>query len=191
MPGNHDSPYVREAMEHVPGVRVLDGEVVQVGGVRILGLGDPRFTADNQLSDADGKALLADQRSELTRLALRTQPDLVAVHDPVQADAVVGLVPAVVGGHRHAFDLWEEEGTVVSVVGSTGATGVGSFLADEDVPFQAELLRFVGARLVSVDRIELQGVAGSFRSERHMIAEPASCLGGGDELAAPAPATGG
>ena len=184
VPGNHDSPYVRQAMEDVPGVRVLDGEVVEVGGVRILGLGDPRFTADNKLSKAAGEELLAEQRPELASLALRTQPDLVAVHDPVQAQAVVGLVGAVAAGHHHDFELSEEEGTVLTVVGSTGATGVGSFLTDQELPIQAQLLRFSGGRLVAVDRIELQGVGGSFRIERHMISEPPTTPSDPTDLAA-------
>jgi hypothetical protein len=68
----------------------------------------------------------------------------------------------------------------VAVVGTTGARGVGSFLTGEDLPFQAQLLRFSGGRLVAVDRIEIQGVGGSFRIERHVLDVPTPPTGTGD-----------
>jgi hypothetical protein len=54
-------------------------------------------------------------------------------------------------------------------VGSTGSTGLGSFLVETDRSYEAEVLRFVDRRLVSVDRVILRGVGGGFRVERQLV----------------------
>jgi hypothetical protein len=63
----------------------------------------------------------------------------------------------------------EEEGTLILTVGSTGATGLGSFTLETDSPYEAEVLRFDGGELIGIDYITLSGVGGSFTIERSLV----------------------
>lgn len=166
--GNHDSPEVRASLAAVPNLVVVDEEVVTIGGVRVLGVADPTFTASNEL-DTDAarrvKALAAPRIADLT---WREQPDVLAVHDRVLAAEAAGTVPVVVAGHVHRTTSEERGGTRFLTVGSTGATGLGSFTVEAALPYEAQLLRFDGSELVAVDRIQVDGLTGSFSVAREV-----------------------
>lgn len=169
VPGNHDSFDNRKTIGRVDNVKLLDGEVVDVGGVRILGLADPAFTASNEV-DSDEAAALKRSRAPQVRTAVEAQlPDVVAVHDPILAEAAHGRVPLVVAGHIHERTATRRAGTLVLTVGSTGSTGLGSFTVETGRSYEAQVLRFVDRRLVAVDRVELRGVGGAFRVERELV----------------------
>lgn len=173
VPGNHDSAQTREQLAAIGGLTVLDGDVVEVGEVRILGVPDPTFTASNELSTEDAnrrKLALADRVAELVRDAA---PDLLAVHDARQAAESGGLVPVVVAGHTHRRGEAELDGTRVFTVGSTGATGLGAFTVETDLPYEAQVLRFDGSRLVAIDYLTVAGVSGDFTLERRLVPPPA------------------
>ncbi len=107
-------------------------------------------------------------------------PDVLAVHDPVYGEAAERHVPVIVASHLHKHTAARKNGTLVLTVDSTGATGLGSFTVDISRPYEAEVLRFVGHDLVSVNRVELRGVGGGFRVERQLVTPP-----GHPELAKP------
>jgi predicted phosphodiesterase len=172
VPGNHDSTENRRALAGVHNVQLLDGTVAEIGGVRILGVGDPAFTATNETSTAEAAAI---KRAAAPAVAARVgelRPDVLAVHDPLLAEAAHGHVPLIVAGHGHKNSAARKNGTLVLTVGSTGATGLGSFTVDTSAPYEAELLHFVGRDLVAVDRIDLHGVGGAFRVERQVVPPP-------------------
>ncbi len=56
-------------------------------------------------------------------------------------------------------------------VGSTGATGLGSFTVETSSSYQAQVLHFDGSRLVAVDYVTVRGVTGDFEVERQVIEE--------------------
>jgi len=172
VPGNHDSPTNRSAFKRVDGVEVLNGTTARVGDVRILGVGDPTYTADNEASPDEIDDALARQRQRIETLVDRHRPDVLAVHNPKQGDAAVGNVALVVAGHVHRRTFEEREGTIVVTSGSTGATGVGAFTTEAVERYEAQLLRFVDDRLVAVDAIEMEGVDGGFRIERRLVDPP-------------------
>jgi predicted phosphodiesterase len=172
VPGNHDSEENRAALADVDGVTLLDGDVFELEGddeaplLRILGVGDPTFTAENDVDDDEVDAALEEQAAEVAELVAEEQPDVLAVHNLLQAADVGGEVPLVVGGHNHRRSEREDDGTILLTVGSTGATGVGSFTVDEDHPYEAEVLRFVDGELIGVDHLTLSGVQGEFTIDR-------------------------
>ncbi|MDP9420881.1 MAG: metallophosphoesterase family protein [Actinomycetota bacterium] len=168
-PGNHDSDEVREALAAVPNVTVLAGSVVDIGGVRVLGVADPTFTADNRVGTAEATAEKRRQASVVGRLVAAQRPDVLALHDPVLAEAAAGSVPLVVAGHGHERSNDERDGTRFLTVGSTGATGLGSFTVATQLDYEAEVLHFSGGRLVAVDYVSLGGIGGSFRIDRTVI----------------------
>jgi hypothetical protein len=102
----------------------------------------------------------------------RDRPELLAVHDLRQAEGVAGWVPVVVAGHTHERSSSSQDGTTFLTVGSTGATGLGSFMVDTRAAYEAEVLRFDGSRLVAVDYVTLRGVSGAFTVERQVVDPP-------------------
>lgn len=169
VPGNHDSPANRVALGGAENVTLLDGDVVTIGDVEILGVGEPSFTASNELDDDDVAENIADQAPLVRRLVRRERPDVLAVHDPRQAEAAYGRVPLALSGHLHRQRRVTEDGTRSLTVGSTGATGLGAFTVETDLHYEAQVLRFVDGDLVAVDYVALRGVAGDFRITRNLI----------------------
>jgi predicted phosphodiesterase len=172
VPGNHDSTENRKTLAGVHNIQLLDGTVADVAGVRILGVADPTFTATNEVSAAEAEVVKRAQAPEVATRVDDLHPDVLAVHDPVLGEASEGHVPLIVAGHIHRNSAARKDGTLVLTVGSTGATGLGSFTVDTGNPYEAELLHFVGHDLVAVDRIDLHGVGGAFRVERQIVAPP-------------------
>jgi Icc-related predicted phosphoesterase len=169
VPGNHDSDANRRGLARFDGVTVLDPGTVTVGDVRIAGIGHPAFTASNELDDEAVQAAVQDQQPEVESLVAAEQPDILAVHDPDQADIALGEVPLVVAGHVHEHRVEEHGGTVLATSGSTGATGLGSFTVDTDLAYEAEVLRLVDGRLRSIDAVALRGTNGEFRIDRQVF----------------------
>jgi predicted phosphodiesterase len=169
--GNHDSIFNRAAIDAVPNVTLLDGQVEEIAGVTVLGVSDPTFTADNELSTEEATELKRDATTSVRSLTLRTSPDVLAVHDPIQAQRCFGAVPVIVAGHRHDQGSMVKQGTRLQLVGSTGATGLGSFTLETGRAYEAELLRFSGGDLVAVDSVSLTGIDGSFEITRDLVHE--------------------
>lgn len=172
VPGNHDSNAVRAALGDVPNVRVLDG-VVDLGGVRVLGVPDPTFTADNVVSAEDAADVKRRAAVDVARRVDADRPDVLAVHDPLLAARSSGHVPLVIAGHVHRRGNRLNGGTRVLTVGSTGATGLGSFTVEGGRAYEAEVLTFAGGRLTAVDYVSLKGIGGSFRIDRVVVPPPA------------------
>jgi predicted phosphodiesterase len=168
VPGNHDHERIRQALVEA-GVEVLDPGIARVGDVRILGVGDPTFTADNRLPRRLYDAQLERAAEDLERRVGRLRPDVVAVHSARQLTDTTGGFDVGLAGHTHGFDLRYEDGSVILETGSAGATGVGAFTESDDLPYQMQLLQFEEDRLVAVDRLSFEGTEGAFRLERILI----------------------
>ena len=175
VPGNHDSAGVRTALAESGGmVSVVDG-VVEIGGVRILGVPDPTFTADNEVSPTDAAEVKRRLAPDIRRRLEAERPDVLAVHDPLLAQRADGRVPLVLAGHVHRRGNSVRNGTRTLTVGSTGATGLGTFTVEGGRAYEAQVLSFTAGRLTSVDYVSLKGIGGSFRVDRVVVppAEPA------------------
>jgi hypothetical protein len=141
--------------------------------VRVLGVGDPTVTALRTIPPETIDRTYRAQYASTRRLVREESPDLLLVHSPVQATPVLGDVDAIAAGHLHRTTLDIVDGSVIAIVGSSGATGLGDLLVDESSPYRFELLRFIDGTLVAVDQIELRGATGDFVLNRRLI--------GGDE----------
>jgi predicted MPP superfamily phosphohydrolase len=169
VPGNHDSPEVRASLAQVPNVVVLDKRIQTVGDVSILGWGDPTFTPGSLLTAEDARRL---QYAEAPNLAARldeTTPDVLAVHNNDLALTSTGRVPLILSGHGHRMQQQTENGTLELEVGSTGATGLGSFLIRSDLAYEAEVVYFRDRRAVAVDYIRFQTLGGDFEIKRSTL----------------------
>jgi predicted phosphodiesterase len=172
VPGNHDSDANRAALDAVPNVELLDGDTTVVGGIEILGVGDPTFTATNEIDSDEAAEIRLGEAPAVAALVAREQPDVLAVHDTRVAGDSYGTVPVIVAGHRHRSKVEERDGTLVLTVGSTGATGLGAFLVKEGQPYEARLLHFRAGRLAAIDTFRLQGLSGSYDIQRRTFEPP-------------------
>ncbi|MFD0887214.1 metallophosphoesterase, partial [Streptosporangium algeriense] len=183
--GNHDSGATQKAVAKQKGAVVLDDTVKTVAGLRIYGLGDPRFTPDKSVAvDSNLESLAATGREHADRLALEGKPvDLVAVHDPTIARQFSGRTPMILSGHSHerSTELLPS-GTRLLVQGSTGGAGLRALEHDEPTPVAASVLYFDRKthRLRAWDDITLGGLGEqSVQIERHVESAPGRTISPG------------
>ncbi|MBB5831898.1 metallophosphoesterase family protein [Brachybacterium aquaticum] len=177
--GNHDGAAAAAVIEAQPNATVLDNEVVEMAGLRIAGIGDPRFAADDD-SDAaggwqegkDAVAASAYQLGDTIEAYDDAYPDapvdIALLHDPTQPDGLLGRVPLVLSGHMHTSNVEMDvdgSGTDWFTVGSTGGAlasgGVAPVLQGEDpLELTARMLYFDArtGHLVAYDDITMGGL---------------------------------
>jgi hypothetical protein len=175
--GNHDSDATMAALRSA-GARELDGEVVEVAGLRIAGQGlaegvDPRvmFTPDDRPGQSrdpfrDAHVRLGEQ---LAGLVARQSADVAVVHHPDAAGQLLGAVPVAVSGHVHDQSAREVDGSFHLQLGTVGGAGLRSFdTADgRPRPQQWAVLkfdrscRFLGATLLTADSLGDDSVVAS------------------------------
>ena len=135
--GNHDSDAVAARMDEIPGVTVLDDQVVDAFGLQVYGTPDPRtYGAPGDLGSDDPDVVTRVQTSAaaaaLAKLDRSTYLDLLLAHEPVEADAMTATlgptVRAQASGHVHRqnpeSDL--QDGSHIRLV--EGTTGLGGLL---------------------------------------------------------------
>lgn len=168
VPGNHDSAANEAALDRVPNLTVLDGDVANVEGVRILGWGDPTDTNWNNVSPDEAAEIRVEEGEDTAAEVRLVVPDVLAVHDSRLAEASFGSVPLVLSGHYHKRIVAEEEGTIVLSVGSTGATGL-KFFVEAERDYEAEVLYFRDGRAVAVDYVRFSGLGSDFEIDRDAL----------------------
>jgi predicted phosphodiesterase len=123
-PGNHDSRET-SAMYARAGATVLDGGVVDVAGVRILGDHDPKETRVGAGGTAAASAETpAEMGARLAEVACEAgDVDLLLIHTPTVGDAALdeGCVPAQVSGHYHRRVDPEQVGLGIRYISSSTA----------------------------------------------------------------------
>lgn len=123
--GNHDSPQTSD-QERAVGAIVLDGDVVSVEGIRILGDTDPRSTRIGIGTTLAGDETPAEMAERLVEVACRGDVDLMLVHDPAIGLGALeeGCVPAVLSGHMHTREGPVQHGQGVRYTSGSSAGAV-------------------------------------------------------------------
>lgn len=102
--GNHDSE-ITAGQQRAAGMTVLQGEPVEVAGVRILGDQDPHATRIGSGTAPAGQETLAEAADRLAEVACADEQgiDLLLVHTPRVGDPTLqqGCAPVQVSGHMH------------------------------------------------------------------------------------------
>lgn len=171
VPGNHDSDANRTTLARTPNVTLLHDTVAEIKGVRVMGWSDPAFTAKNGLSQAEADNLQRDRAPVVASRAGELRPHVLAVHSRLLARDAMGQVPLILAGHRHRQRNETEGGTRLLEVGSTGATGLGSFLVQGDRDYEAQIVYFRDTRAVALDYIRLRGFGADFTVQRQTLEE--------------------
>jgi len=175
--GNHDSMALQATVSGVRNAVVLDGDIAEVSGLWIYGLGHPKYTPSGREA-IDPYAFDEEARAAATRVAedlapLDEPPAIVAVHDDRMVEALAGRFPLVISGHFHETRARVVNGTVFLRIGTTGGNGAGIFRG-LDIPFSAEVLylsRDPAGGLVAYDVIEQWPDTGSLIVTRHLVSE--------------------
>ena len=173
--GNHDSAATSAAVAAQPNAVVLDDDVVEIAGLRLWGIGDPRFTPDK--SDAvpieEERAQATAFAPEVARRLDRASPvDIAILHDARAAGSLGGLVPLVLAGHGHKPSSRELDSSLLLIEGSTGGAGLRGLEGEDAVPLTATVLHVDPATgtLRAFDRISVSGLGGSgARIQRHLV----------------------
>ncbi|WP_169729395.1 metallophosphoesterase family protein [Thermoactinospora rubra] len=173
--GNHDSRTTERAVARQKNAVVLDDAMKTVAGLRIYGLGDPRFTPDKTVAEDNDPARL-EQFGREHAVRLPQAPDIVAVHDPTVGRGLSGKTPIVLAGHGHRrYTSILPSGTRVFVQGSTGGAGLRALEHEQPTPVEASVLYFDKEthRLQAWDDVTLGGLGEqSVNIRRHVEVEP-------------------
>jgi hypothetical protein len=175
-PGNHDSKETSKNYARA-GATVLDGSVVEVDGLRILGDRDPNETRVGAGGTAQAGAESAqDEGERLAQTACDDDDgvDLLLVHTPAVGEAALddGCVPAQISGHMHRRSGPEPVGDGVRYISSStaGATlgqptvGPLNGVAEMTVlRWDPQTRRFVDFQLVRVQPDATASVTGRVR----------------------------
>ncbi len=156
--GNHDTSITVSQVGGFPNAVVLNGQPVEIAGLRILGGPDP-INPGTPVDLRD--ELLVEQGQQLAQTAITDGAiDLMIVHNPLAAEQLVGTVPLVLAGHLHSRSQELVDGTLIYIEGSTGGASLRTLQTGEAVPKSASLLYFdsLTDRLVAYDQITLGGL---------------------------------
>ncbi|MFD0022837.1 metallophosphoesterase [Streptomyces sp. NPDC058382] len=184
--GNHDSAVTQKYLEQAKrfkNVHVLDkGRAVNVGGLRVAGIGDPDFTPDRtgpeQAEDIERTAGLRLAAALHDQQRAGTPVDIAVTHEPAAARETDGAVPLVLAGHvHHRQNEVMEHGTRLKVEGSTGGGGLRAVQNKKPEQVLASVLYLDRStrRLQAWDEITLGGLGlTTAEVSRHLPeAEPA------------------
>lgn len=171
-PENHDSP---DSIAFVRGIRnsiVLEGQIEEAAGLKILGSPDPLSAGTTVATDPEEwNQMLQEQANQLLKLAdQRDEIDLVVVHDPRAARYLAGTFSLMVTGHTHQQNIQMSQGSIILNPGSTGAAGVRGLYADQTIPYSAIILYIKpGQGAMAADTIKYDPLSDRFYMERKML----------------------
>jgi predicted MPP superfamily phosphohydrolase len=177
--GNHDSADIERAVAKQKNATVLDDRMRTVDGLKIYGIGDPRFTPDKTTrGDAvDARQMFALGQAATERVrGQRLYPDIILTHDPNEGQAFDGLAPLILSGHTHERSTrLMTGGTRLFVQGSTGGAGLRGLEHEQPTPIEMSVLYFnrTSHRLQGWDDIQLGGLGlTSAQIERTLEPKP-------------------
>lgn len=174
-PGNHDSSEVMAFMRGLPNIYLLEGQEIDVRGIRIIGSPDSWAYGETVVAANEAEeALLLDRQVEELRAALQagaSPPDVLMVHHPAVARAFAGEVPILISGHTHRVLLEQLGASWHLNPGSIGAAGLRGLQTTAEIPYSAIILHFNGAdqAAVAADVIKYNALSGSFTVERRLL----------------------
>jgi predicted phosphodiesterase len=174
--GNHENKPATDAFDAM-GYAPLEGMVVNVDGLSILGDSDP--LAESYLIGSDVAALdIRSKELAETWESSPVKPQVVVVHDIRQANDVIQVAKeenqplTVIFGHDHQVS-YERDGMVDLVgCGTGGASGADGVDRDPNGPYVFQVLDFskeAVPRLLSITTFTIYGLDGPTKIENKTI----------------------
>lgn len=171
--GNHDSPEIMDFMAQLPGSHILDGGMITVKGVKVLGFSDPLSAVpDVQYSSKEEEEEAFSRQVTRAYEAVATQgrPDILVVHDSKLGQRLVKLAGLVVAGHDHRLRVEQGAGWVFVNPGTTGASGLRGLYSEKGISYSATIAYILPDHgLLAVDMIKYNPVSRQFSLERKLL----------------------
>ncbi|UYM07157.1 metallophosphoesterase family protein [Solicola gregarius] len=159
--GNHDKGgFVREALEDA-GFEVLDGEPVEVAGIRFLGASDPRSSGLTAGYGEDSGSI-EDQGEELADVACEDEDvSTVLVHSPTTGEPIArsGCTDLILSGHLHRQvgpdTVTGEEGVTTTYTNGTTGGAAYAFALGSKLrrPAQVTLVTYEDGRPIGLQPV--------------------------------------
>lgn len=171
--GNHDSPETMEFVKSLPDSYVLNGQMLTIKGVTVMGFADPLSAVsavqyeNNEEEQEAFKLQLAGIREAVNN---QGKPDILVVHDTKLGKRLLPLAHLTVAGHDHRMQIMQKAGSVFINPGTTGAAGLRGFYSENGVSYSAAIIYIVpGSGLVAVDMVKYNPVSQQFSLERKLL----------------------
>jgi predicted MPP superfamily phosphohydrolase len=160
--GNHDSDSNARAVARQPNATVLElgADPVEIAGLRMAGMADPRFTPDKSNGDDDAAHKVSEVAKIFAAELVGQNVDIALAHDPAAGRALNGVVPLLLAGHTHRRSVRRYGGTTVLVQGTSGGAGLRGVQDDPPTPFSLSIVYVDrGTRtLWGADEVTLGGI---------------------------------
>lgn len=171
--GNHDSQNVIDMLKKIKNVVLLDGKMINIDGINVLGFSDPA-SKNADIKPPDEMKIMEQSLKISEWLDIsESAPDILAVHNPKITDNLIGRIPVILNGHTHRLNIFQKQGSIVINAGTTGAAGIRGLQTKSDVPYSAVLLYFKKpgdnyqrTALVAADIIKISNLKAGFQVER-------------------------
>lgn len=171
--GNHDTEEVAAFVRELPESTVLEGQLVEYKGLKILGLPDPLGSSPEVEPAGEQQAEEMKHQTEKQVKALVEQygePDILVLHDNVAARGLMNFSRLTVTGHSHQIEIREESGRVLVNPGTTGASGLRGLYAEHSVPYSAAIVYFApGNGPLAVDMLTYDPLSQQFSLQRRLL----------------------
>lgn len=171
--GNHDTPEIQAFIGSLPGGQVLNGEILEINGLKVIGFADPlagssRVTYDSKEEEAQAVTGLVEK----VRFTLEGQvrPDILVIHNPVAARESMTLAPLVITGHNHQLRVEQKDNSVLINPGTTGAAGLRGLYSETGASYSALVVYIKpGQGALALDMIRYNPGSQQFSLERRLL----------------------
>lgn len=171
--GNHDTPETINFVSDLPDSRILDGEMINLKGIRVLGFADPlSVLPEVEYEDpAEEQANLEELMNRIKeKIAADGRPDILVVHNSLLGRELRPLADLVVAGHDHRARIEKGPDGVLVNPGTTGASGWRGLYSEKGVSYSAAIAYLLpDTGLLAIDMIRYNPVSHQFSLERQLF----------------------
>jgi Icc-related predicted phosphoesterase len=173
-PGNHDTPEISNFVRSINNTWVLDRDIIEVAGIRIMGVPDPLSTG-SQVTEPDEQKwgdLAQEQMQYLITYAqeAKEMPDLLVVHNPQLTAEFTDCFPIIINGHTHSQQIRQTTNSIILNPGTSGAAGMRGLYTEDSVPYSAIILYYKpSAGALAADTINYEPQSDRFYIERKLF----------------------
>jgi len=160
-----------EAIKGMPQGIILEGNITEIAGLKILGSPDPLSTKNVVKEEAlQNETLLRRHQIESIKSQAELNPDIVVVHDSAAAQQLRNRFPLIVTGHTHRQKVLVSDHSVIINPGTTGAAGIRGLYSEGETSYSAIILYIKpGEKATALDLIKYVPATHNFIIERKLL----------------------
>ncbi|MDD2497170.1 MAG: metallophosphoesterase [Desulfitobacteriaceae bacterium] len=176
-PGNHDSPQIIESLKALGNVVILEGNILSVAGLKILGFPDPlSYSSDvTEKNPTLWNEIVLKESKAYQQIIDQEVPDILVIHNPEISQHLArdNDIPMIINGHTHRQMLESISNNSFRInPGSTGAAGLRGLYSEKGTPYAATILHFnLTQGPLAADLIQYDPLSKRFSLERRLLEE--------------------